>query len=969
MRIKTRLWHSVLIASLSILTACATLLPEDDSDPEHGVHVDPPKVYDNNTLKQQLALLQGRISQLNGVDQNSLTSRLGSLQGATSSQTSFGLQALGLPVAGSTTTATNSTPSTVQTNGNTSQVLTPSVVQTSSGSTGASSGSQTATPTGGTQTLTLTSSNTAGTTTQTVTTTPSTTLGSSSQTQTTTPSNSLQTIQTSPTVTPTAAPVPTASSFSAPSTFTPSALNVLNEQTQLSYELVNLQLLLQGALDDDYAGTRGQLKDHVTLGFPISIQAPPQNKGDVAEVQVTVCGPSNVIDAARPTLQAILPREKTYNVARLVSSTTQLGAGAVISGVVNLGVSALWGHSSYNIVREQDTVAFIRRDSSAKCASTLAAIDAAKSQGVVVDPIVAEPITFGWQFRPLSGEDYVQPGLRQTFAQISFAKAVPGPEAKLDVTVRTCWRAYDAKKGSVGAIQPNGCSAAQTIPAMDVKYTTTAYYGIEAQDNGDGTITSAVRGSFPSGTKIRLGDSYVGDGSPGFDLTPQYLRFTAPAQSLAARSAVLVSPDGTEIAIDDNDRISDGADKPSPHPASMCFAPADGVVDIAPAGDGIVRLTLRAGKSEGGHFQDCLRSGDSVARPLPLLAILGGRAYGLSDAPFSKKDETQLTFLAPRSAAQVDSKIVLRRLFTSHPYEVSYPFDSGQALAVTGLQALDASSQASTFVLTGVNLKGRGTKRDGITFLQPKVKKPYLWVSDNSIGFSVPTSELKNIQQAVIVDYSTDTVPQLVGTPAVVAFPSSKLPKSGSSSDSGSAKSSLSLTLLTADASGSTFALSGKSVEGAAVIFPPVSPTTPAAPKGSYWFSLTKQQLESFKEVAVQLPAPKGKPAGSGGVVLVPLPPTDASSASALDSISAPSVAQGSTSPYVISGKNLQQVEAVLYLGKPLAFSRSADNTSLRIAKLPADLVSTPGVAGGVAIQLTNGAVRQLNVPVTASNK
>lgn len=99
---------------------------------------------------------------------------------------------------------------------------------------------------------------------------------------------------------------------------------------QLSYQIVNLQLLLQGALSDQY-GPDSNGRRSVTFGFPISIATPEHYRGDAAEVEVSICNPGNDTTNSRPTLQTIIPQEKTYNVASLSGRTTGFGAGAVIA--------------------------------------------------------------------------------------------------------------------------------------------------------------------------------------------------------------------------------------------------------------------------------------------------------------------------------------------------------------------------------------------------------------------------------------------------------------------------------------------------------------------------------------------------------------------------------------------------------------------------------------------------------------
>jgi len=108
-----------------------------------------------------------------------------------------------------------------------------------------------------------------------------------------------------------------------PTTGNVSSLDVLNEQAQLTLQMINLQMLLSASLNDlSPQGDPAKLKrKRTTLGFPIYITVPPQFRYQqaVAEVEVSVCTPSDAAHLGSPTLMNLLPREKTYNVASIVS--------------------------------------------------------------------------------------------------------------------------------------------------------------------------------------------------------------------------------------------------------------------------------------------------------------------------------------------------------------------------------------------------------------------------------------------------------------------------------------------------------------------------------------------------------------------------------------------------------------------------------------------------------------------------
>src|ERR1019366_67178 len=183
------------------------------------------------------------------------------------------------------------------------------------------------------------------------------------------------------------------------------------------------------------------VKPKVTLGFPITLAPGKRFKNAVAVVAVEgdvdeKADLSAELDAAgapkmdangervsfdRPSITALLPREKTYNVAAIKDSSVSIGGGVATQ---LLGFSASWlhGRKEYYLVRDQDTVALSYR------------------------PASARRVAFEWQFRPVLGEEFVKAGLKETFVQLALpAKLESNP--LVHVHVQTYWRAYDKGRG------------------------------------------------------------------------------------------------------------------------------------------------------------------------------------------------------------------------------------------------------------------------------------------------------------------------------------------------------------------------------------------------------------------------------------------------------------------------------------------------------------------------------------------
>jgi hypothetical protein len=328
----------------------------------NGIGVGLPKVFDNRTLTLQLEKLKQQLNQQqtqNGViDLKSVAAALNNLQGLSQQETSTALSVTGSPTPATTLTKTLNTG-----NVNTSGIPLPNTTTT--------------------------------------------------QNQTTNSS-----------VTPTA---PAFDSFTTlPAGFNPtfgsSASDLLNDQMNLSYQIINLQMLLDRALSDRIypqdsgGGTRLQ----TVLGFNVSLDPPRPANDAVAVVEVTLkSDPGGDI-----SLVALMPQEKTYNAAAL-SSKSNAYSGAAMAGAFQVSGG----------VRKRSQVFYLYKD-----------VDTLSYERMTADG----SIIFGWMFRPVLGRRSVTPGFKQLFAILSLPRTDCIDPAKDDACavkvtpiVRTYWKKYD----------------------------------------------------------------------------------------------------------------------------------------------------------------------------------------------------------------------------------------------------------------------------------------------------------------------------------------------------------------------------------------------------------------------------------------------------------------------------------------------------------------------------------------------
>jgi hypothetical protein len=224
-------------------------------------------------------------------------------------------------------------------------------------------------------------------------------------------------------------------------TFGPSASDLLNDQVNLNYQIINLQMILERALSDRLYSDCNRPTSEVprpnctrlqtVLGFNVSID-PPRVANDavaVVEVALTKGGSSAQLADGLDhdlSLVAVMPQEKTYNSASL-SSSSHAYSGAAVVNAFQVSGGYRKRNQTFYVYRDTDTLAYERMTDSGD-------------------------LVFGWMFRPVLGRRSVSPGLRQLFAVISLPRidcdheqiARPNAVCRMDLTatVRTYWKKF-----------------------------------------------------------------------------------------------------------------------------------------------------------------------------------------------------------------------------------------------------------------------------------------------------------------------------------------------------------------------------------------------------------------------------------------------------------------------------------------------------------------------------------------------
>lgn len=411
---------------------------------------------------------------------------------------------------------------------------------------------------------------------------------------------------------------PASTALTPPSNVGLSASDVLSEQVQLNSQLTVLRLLLQGSLTDRYLASNARAvaqRGQSTLGFTVSLDPPRGYKHAVAEVRVLIA--SNTRDTV--SIMNLLPSEKTYNVAKVTSNQKAFGAGVAIEAL-SIGVATGKSKDRLYLAKDTDTVALQFDDlakSSANPKQGLISelrdwVHGVRNDGACDYPTVDKQhgVLFGWQFRPVLGADYVEPGNRQVFAQLALPVG-SNENFEASIKVQTVWRYYDPQQRVVGPVIPNTCSDVEDSSAVAL-LSPLKVHSLEVTDIGGGQLRLSAKGNFYSPVMtVRTGSNNV---IPTMFNGETVDVFGAAKDLLKFGKLTLIDANGRQIdyGTQTGDRKTCGFEN-----ASMVAVPFSD-------GNSRVQLDIVMNKD----YQET----DGQIKPF---AAIGDQVYGLQESPYS----------------------------------------------------------------------------------------------------------------------------------------------------------------------------------------------------------------------------------------------------------------------------------------------------------------------------------------------
>ncbi len=439
---------------------------------------------------------------------------------------------------------------------------------------------------------------------------------------------------------------------------------------QLTYEIANLRLLLEGSLSDRLlkSNTIRMVKPRTTVGFTVTLT--PRYKDAVAVVEVEVEKIADLGDGEPPVITALLPREKTYNVASIKESSISVGAGAVTQ-VFGIAGSFLHGSKSYYLVQDQDTLALpVAIDKEERLKKTV----------------------FLWQFRPVLGQRYVSAAMKQTFVQVAFPS--PWTDASFGkVLVTTYWCHYDRKTGRVGNVISGSLEkwpAAVEIPNLKLELPPKGLAFTDLEDLGNSQMLVRLHGRFLTDTVVRIGSTFLTTSS-GLSFTQDGMEFVASISDLATKRVRLVARDGSEIPLEIRHKSAGDTTKDQCPPSIK-----DVTVSTVDETNSLVTVTFK----------------DPVYLTDNLVFLIGTKVFGYRDAAFLPSDGAALRAIVPTALIAANPTLIVKPLFApafSSPdkaYEARRDFGLTLYGQPERIVPLETGADNSTYLMYGSRLGG-----------------------------------------------------------------------------------------------------------------------------------------------------------------------------------------------------------------------------------------------------------------------
>jgi hypothetical protein len=517
--------------------------------------------------------------------------------------------------------------------------------------------------------------------------------------------------------------------------FGPNGGDLLADETNLTYQLFNLQMMLQRALSDrlyQHAARR-----QAVLGFDIDIEPSSRARDAAAVVDVTVrleCRGIAGCDASKGmSIVALMPEEGSHNAATLSQKATGFG-GALASAVFSVGYSMQKRSQVFYLYRDMDTVS--------------------------VEPAGnATEAHFGWQFRPVLGRRTVAAGKRHLLVVLALPtpdEAAKEPQApELVVTTNTSWVYYDRKLQTTH--DSNWLSRSLPEPFsykppfnVEVPSTASSQDDLKAEithvdwvptDPGNGVAILSGRNFF-SGTTVRFGNKTYSGSADGLVIkSDQTLEVSLPSAA-AAMGGVLSGRYGPAKQIETDEAPPQGFRIDSLY--------------ATPIGAFLYAVDVTMVTRTGGQC-NCQPAWDSIVSKLnPAVVMVNGLPLNvrpsLTHGPVTNPEEAHLLFQAPAEAFSKATLLTVTFPFAGRIWSQTMPYYK-TTLAVTRLAGTPHSRLVISSSNPGDNLCDKAWTLmldPDHTYTSPDAQLTCVGAGSKTLGFDIDSDTLSKYKRLVL---------------------------------------------------------------------------------------------------------------------------------------------------------------------------------------------------------------------------
>ncbi len=537
----------------------------------------------------------------------------------------------------------------------------------------------------------------------------------------------------------------------------PRISEMLAETTQLTHQIVNLRSLSDRSLSDrvllapSASGSQATARAQTLLAFQISIDPKDRYSNALAEVEITVSSRGDT--RLPPVLVALLPREKTYNMATVSKGQAGFGNAAIQA------MATSDGKDSFYIIKDTDTIALERLTPVG---------ESAKACGTGFQHSERD-LTFAWQIRPVLGRDRVDAGTREVYALLALPTGA-GEDYLADVHVHTHWRSLKhAKRKNAPEFLED--SARDELWTEAIRFNASEMElslrpriaGVRFVPNGKEEVLVVADGeNFLADTAVMLGNVTV----PGAALNIQrerHLQFVASAKLLTEFDPILTGRFGSPVPLVDTRALNQ----------QWTSDPAWGLkIEYARA---------RPKDAEQSEVRIKLKSRQRK-RPLEELIVnntlvsAAGRVFPVSgvETEPTDSDALMIRFDVPTALIRANPHVTVARLFGGDLYRDSGEVTLEDDISASNVNLLATTDEDVTLAVAGNGFSTHAVVQIGDATFTRWTRPELLVTGSTLITLSVKRELLKGVRQL--------TVTQGFAQPLILPLPESLVESSRSKS-------------------------------------------------------------------------------------------------------------------------------------------------------------------------------------------